>query len=333
VGDSLVAFDEHPAPGRARRYRAATVEKLDRAIAPLFRVTLQSGKQFDVTADHRWLIRNYGNTQYLWATTGDLIPGKSHALRLADEWDEVHTKEAGWLAGMYDGEGCLSKPNRKQGGLSLSLAQRPGIVLDRAKKAILDLGFEFTVNEGPSVQSIRIGGPSCEKLKLLGMVRPERLIAKFSAENLGRLQAPDGMGNDTVVSVEAIGDGEIVLIQTSTGTMIVEGYAHHNCHYFPNPFSGKPIGGTIVSRLNNIGSSFTQGHQQGFLYASKQYPDHVKHGLVCGRFYLESEHYRAQDVQRSEWNGIVVKNGVGDFGPGTYDLMPLSMKYLSERYS
>jgi hypothetical protein len=102
------------------------------------------------------------------------------------------------------------------------------------------------------------------------------------------------------------------------------------CHYFPNPFSGKPIGGTIVSRLNNIGSSFVQGHQQGFLYASKQYPDHVKHGLVCGRFYLENEHYRPQDVQHSEWNGIVVLNEVR---AGNYDLMPLSVNYLRRKYS
>ena len=100
-------------------------------------------------------------------------------------------------------------------------------------------------------------------------------------------------------------------------------------HYFPNPYSGRPIGGTVVSRLNNIGSSFTQGHQQGFLYASKQYPDHVKHGLVCGRFYIENEHYRPADVQHSEWNGIVVKNDVRN---GSYDLMPLSMNYLREKY-
>jgi hypothetical protein len=102
------------------------------------------------------------------------------------------------------------------------------------------------------------------------------------------------------------------------------------CHYFPQPYSGKAIGGTIVSRLNNIGSSFVQGHQQGFLYASKQYPDHVKHGLVCGRFYLEHEHYRPQDVQDSEWNGIVVLNEVTN---GTYDLMPLSMNYLRRKYA
>ena len=100
-------------------------------------------------------------------------------------------------------------------------------------------------------------------------------------------------------------------------------------HYFPNPYSGRAIGGTVVSRLNNIGTSFTQGHQQGFLYASKQYPDHVKHGLVCGRFYLENESYRPADVQASEWNGIVVKNDVRN---GTYDLMPLSINYLREKY-
>lgn len=101
------------------------------------------------------------------------------------------------------------------------------------------------------------------------------------------------------------------------------------CHYFPNPFSGKPIGGTIVSRLNNIGASFVQGHQQGFLYASKQYPDHVKHGLVAGRFYLENENYRPDDVQRNEWSGIVILNGVRR---GDYDLMPLRMDYLRRKY-
>jgi hypothetical protein len=102
------------------------------------------------------------------------------------------------------------------------------------------------------------------------------------------------------------------------------------CHYFPNPFSGRPIGGTVVNRLNHIGSSFVQGHQQGFLYASKQFPDHVKHGLVCGRFYSHHEGYRSEDVQRSEWNGIVVLNQVRS---GNYDLMPLSYEYLRERYS
>lgn len=107
----------------------------------------------------------------------------------------------------------------------------------------------------------------------------------------------------------------------------IDGIAY--CHYFPNPYSGKPIGGTIVNRLNAIGQSFVQGHQQGFLYASKQYPDHVKHGLVCGRFHSHHEGYRPEDVQIAEWNGIVVLNEVRD---GTYDLMPLSFSYLQRKF-
>ena|SRR5688572_19161250 len=101
------------------------------------------------------------------------------------------------------------------------------------------------------------------------------------------------------------------------------------CHYFPNPNTGKPIGGTVVNRLNHIGGSFVQGHQQGFLYASKQYPDHVKHGLVCGRFYRNHESYRPDDVQKAEWSGVVVLNEVVN---GQYDLMPLSMGYLCRKY-
>lgn len=101
------------------------------------------------------------------------------------------------------------------------------------------------------------------------------------------------------------------------------------CHYFPNPFSGRPIGGTIPNRLNHIGASFVQGHQQGFLYASKQYPDHVKHGIVCGRFYNHHESYRPADVQNSEWNGLVVLNQVHD---GDFDIMPLRMSYLRSKY-
>ncbi len=101
------------------------------------------------------------------------------------------------------------------------------------------------------------------------------------------------------------------------------------CHYFPNPFSGRPIGGAIVNRLGHIGGSFVQGHQQGFLYASKQYPDHVAHGIVAGRFYTHLERYRPADVQASEWNGIVVLNQVKG---GDVDIMPLRMDYLTKKY-
>ena len=110
--------------------------------------------------------------------------------------------------------------------------------------------------------------------------------------------------------------------------VVIDGIRY--CHYFPNPLSGRPIGGTIPNRLNHIGGTFVQGHQQGFQYGCKQYPDKVAHGLVCGRFYSHQESYRPGDVQDCEWNGIVVLNEMRN--NGDFDLMPLSYNYLRKKY-
>jgi hypothetical protein len=110
--------------------------------------------------------------------------------------------------------------------------------------------------------------------------------------------------------------------------VVIDGIRY--CHYFPNPLSGRPIGGTIPNRLNHIGGSFVQGHQQGFQYGCKQYPDKVAHGLVCGRFYSHQERYRPGDVQDCEWNGIVFLNEVRN--NGDMDLMPLSFNYLKATF-
>jgi hypothetical protein len=100
-------------------------------------------------------------------------------------------------------------------------------------------------------------------------------------------------------------------------------------HYFSNTLSGRAIGGSISNRLNKIGKSFVQGHQQGILFGQQQYPGNlIRHGLVAGSFYLHDEHYR--DVQSNgEWRGIVILNEVHD---GHYDIMPLSMEYLLRRF-
>src|SRR5262249_49008781 len=77
-------------------------------------------------------------------------------------------------------------------------------------------------------------------------------------------------------------------------------------HYFANQHSGRAIGGSIDNRLNKIGTSFVQGHQQGLLYGLRQYPgSRTRHGLVAGSFYLHDEEYRGAQCN-GEWRGIVV---------------------------
>ena len=72
-----------------------------------------------------------------------------------------------------------------------------------------------------------------------------------------------------------------------------------------------------------------QGHEQGFLYSCRQFPTgKTKHGLVAGSFYLHDEDYKGRQGN-GHWRGLVVLNDVKD---GAYDIMPLSMSYLREKY-
>lgn len=100
-------------------------------------------------------------------------------------------------------------------------------------------------------------------------------------------------------------------------------------HYFRNVNSSHPIGGSIDNRLNRIGESFVQGHEQGFLYGNRTFPTgRVKHGLVCGSYYLHDEGYKGRQGN-GHWRGIVVLNEVVD---GSYDIMPLSIDFLQRKF-
>lgn len=99
-------------------------------------------------------------------------------------------------------------------------------------------------------------------------------------------------------------------------------------HYFANPMTGKPIGGTINNRLAKIGSSFVQGHQQGLLQGNVQYATGVtRHGIVSGSCYLHDESYKG--MANTHWRGIVVLNEVRN---GTFCEMPLTLDYLCREY-
>lgn len=101
------------------------------------------------------------------------------------------------------------------------------------------------------------------------------------------------------------------------------------CHYFSNPKNGRPIGGMIETRLKTIGTSFTQGHMQGFQYGELERPTgKVDHGMIAGSFYAHREGYRGHQGN-GHWQGIVMKHEVLD---GQYDLMKVSLGYLKRKY-
>lgn len=100
-------------------------------------------------------------------------------------------------------------------------------------------------------------------------------------------------------------------------------------HYFINPRTGKPRGGTVQNRLKWIQKSFTQGHTQEFDYCNMLLPDRRKnHGLVAGAFYRHNEKYHTPQGD-GHWRGCIYKHGVKE---GDYDLECWSLNRIMRVY-
>lgn len=194
--------------------------------------------------------------------------------------------------------------------------------------------------EGARIKAdIDAGNEAMERL--MAPTRKEQARLKKNKERQWNLEAHFTFGNHEERIVRAVSNEPKLEGLITLDMLDLQGLTPHPfleivpidgiwySHYFSNTQSGRPVGGTIPNRLNKIGNSFVHGHQQGRLEGSQQYPGKlIRYGLVCGSFYLHDEHYR--DAQSNgEWRGIIVLNEVDN---GTYDIMPLSMKYLQRKY-
>lgn len=101
-------------------------------------------------------------------------------------------------------------------------------------------------------------------------------------------------------------------------------------HYFYNPKTGRPYGGTALTTLKNLGFSFAQGHRQGFDYAVRELANGTRQqGLIAGSFYPHAEAYRGPQAT-NEYRGVAYMHEVNN---GQYDIMQVSMDYLLREWT
>lgn len=244
-GDQLLGFDEglspdtpykymeagklHMRPASRRMLRPSLVTHQEVRKLPAYKVTLSNGDSVVTTKEHPWLAHTSGNKFHRWVRTSQLKPG--HTLyKYWQPWETSGAREAGYPAGLLDGEGHLTTatptaPSR----IDLGFTQRPTVVWDTYLDYCQRLGIPLT----PPVRKETEG-----KSVKLGVLQPLRLLQVFK-EKLGLgLTALKGHGKEevSVVSVEYIGDQDIAVLSTSTKTYFAAGYAMHNCAAFDLPF-------------------------------------------------------------------------------------------------
>jgi hypothetical protein len=149
-----------------------------------------------------------------------------------DVWNSDNSYIAGWLAGMYDGEGYISIKNRR--GVQLGIAQRQGLVLKQLENAHRALGFwafRHSRNKVNNVVTLQLRGGWREIARLLGTIRPIRLIDKFAMSWEIDFFSKRMEGKCTPRRIiKAFKEGDLWCsgIETSSKTYFCEGYASHN---------------------------------------------------------------------------------------------------------
>lgn len=228
-GDRLIGFDEHSNGRNRSRYRPSVVESHEVISRPRLMIKTNIGYTI-VSTDHEFLVqptrsrrrqRRFVRADEL--QTGDMI------VAFGRPWLTANTFDAGWLAGLFDGEGSVARGH-------VSVAQCPGAVLEQAKTILSSYGFDW--REHAQVNGNGGAGRPCsrlhvsrlyEQLRLLGTIRPVRLL-----ENSEVLWSDAATWSKTTSNVEVLeivdqGPGEVVAMSTSTRTFISDGLLSHNC--------------------------------------------------------------------------------------------------------
>jgi len=99
-------------------------------------------------------------------------------------------------------------------------------------------------------------------------------------------------------------------------------------HYFPTGVAGRPAS-TANAQLNKKHMSCVAGHQQGLQIATAHRADGRRlTSIIAGSCYEHDEDYLGPQGNK-HWRGALMFHEVND---GQFDLMPVSLDYLSKRY-
>jgi hypothetical protein len=175
-------------------------------------------------------------------------------------------------------------------------------------------------NEGLAILHKAMGGWQGRKILLRG--NHEHRLTRYIDRN-PKLSGTMGFHqfND-----KALGWEIVPYYCGSPGQVTVEGVIF--AHYFAAVNTGRAIGGTAQNKLNHVGTSFVQGHVQGYEVGTKQYATGVvRKGIVAGSAYLQDENFKG--MANAHWRGVVVLNEVRD---GQFCEMPLTLDYLCRKY-
>lgn len=244
AGDEVIGWSRQQGETFSlNRLGKAVITNVASRRSEIVRVVTESGRELRCTPDHNWLNALYSPSGAKRAIPEWVTPRIGRTLsHVIDQPTPVGNERlAGWLAGIYDGEGT---------GIYVAMQSadvNPAVVA-RIEEALQELGVAYTRGTRPP-QSGRFGGEVEEfilnggrqgYLDFLLRVQPVKtdgLIGAILGTKVGTKvrQRIKGAGaarfgkRDRIIDVRPDGFGEVISLTTTTGNYIAWGYASKNC--------------------------------------------------------------------------------------------------------
>jgi len=188
--------------------------------------------------NHRWVTRRKtkGSFRREWKRADELTKGDTLSL-YRKPWEQPEPNwDIGYLAGVFDGEGWLNKKADQFG-----FAQCENECLENSLRILDDLGIEYRVIENVCESTLETRTKPCYSVRILDVltsfakIRPPRLMSRSDEIWEGKETRSKKIEPVEILNIERVGEKDLVATETSTGTLIAEGFLSHNTMFEMTP--------------------------------------------------------------------------------------------------
>lgn len=239
VGDRLIGFSEVNGGVKSKRkYRESIVEDVSPVELPSYKLTLLDGTVLISSSEHPWLVMTGCTARWLETErlqSKENFRNPSRLVKLFDLWEYDASRDGGYLAAAFDGEGWLThkenpsntQKNRDNWIFTAGFSQNENLMLAEVERILRSRGIRFRKRFGKNKKLHQVILTKRNQLvQLFGSIRPHRLLPKI-LPTMGRIKhVPVDLQKK-----EKIGRVELVSIKTNTKTYIANGFASHNSPY------------------------------------------------------------------------------------------------------
>lgn len=269
VGDKLVAFDEFGKAelGKERRLRIAAVNSCAIITKKRFRVKTDN-VELVVSNKHPFLV-HFGDCDPEWRYVEDLRNG-DQILSIGQPWTTDTSEEALYLASQYNVEGFFKINDNNTEDIKFRIckeSETPTFI--KTIEYLSKLGYTTRVYNQKSVDIV---GGKWEQIRLLGSIRPINLLENPTLNSILNGTKIHPSAGECVQSVEYIGYGQVVALDTTTKTFIGEGLLQHNTTNYP-----ERLGARIINRPSRFDERIKIGMPSA--EARKVYLKHTAKGI------------------------------------------------------